>query len=527
MTIGPKGSTAAPMSSNPLHRRMAVYLALSAIAIGILLRFVTASPLWLDEALTVNISSQPVGDLLVSVRNDGHPPLYYLLLHYWISLFGDGDLAARALSGLLGVGLIPLVWIAARRIGGNRAGAIAAVLASLTPFLVHYSTEARMYSLVSLLATAAWLVGVRAVEVSRPRDLALLAVLVSLLLWTHYWAIWLVMAAASILIAKVARARLSDDSSTGRPAALTLGALMAGSLSFTPWLPSLLFQQRHTGTPWLEPAGLVSALSEMAGTLGGFFSEEAMLFGWLLLAAAAVGPWLRSTSPWVWVLDLKAPGRTEGRALAVLVVGTLAYGWVLGFIFGAGFAGRYSAVVVPFVVVLAGAALAELQPRFVGMLVLAALLYLGAGGLELNAFASRTDARRNALAIMDAGEPGDVVVYCPDLSGPSTSRELDGEFVQVTFPDLQAPGLINWVDYRSRAAARPPGEFARSVEDLARGQSIFVVQSNAHNTDGAVCNEVLELLSRNREVQTLEVEGTAFDSASVVHLSEPQATDAG
>src|SRR5262245_30799192 len=82
------------------------------VAIGVAARFVSTSKLWLDEALSVNISALPVGDLLEALEHDGHPPLYYLLLHGWMSVFGEGDTAVRALSGIFGVATLPLAWIA-------------------------------------------------------------------------------------------------------------------------------------------------------------------------------------------------------------------------------------------------------------------------------------------------------------------------------------------------------------------------------------------------------------------------------
>src|SRR5688500_9429554 len=121
------------------------------VAIGILMRFVSTSSLWLDEALSVNISALPVGDLLERLRHDGHPPLYYLLLHYWIELVGDGDTAVRALSGIIGVATLPLAWVAGHRLAGPTAARWALLATAISPYCVRYSTETRMYSLVMLL----------------------------------------------------------------------------------------------------------------------------------------------------------------------------------------------------------------------------------------------------------------------------------------------------------------------------------------------------------------------------------------
>ena len=89
---------------------MAVVVGLAVAAVAF--RFVTRSPLWLDEALSVNIARLPLGDIPEALRHDGHPPLYYFLLHGWMELFGDGDVAVRALSGLFGLALFPLMWVA-------------------------------------------------------------------------------------------------------------------------------------------------------------------------------------------------------------------------------------------------------------------------------------------------------------------------------------------------------------------------------------------------------------------------------
>src|SRR5918995_3400547 len=92
------------------------------VAAGVVLRFVQRSPLWLHEALSVNIASLPLGDLFEALRHDGHPPFYYVLLHGWMEVFGESDFAVRALSGIFAVATLPLAWFAGRRLAGQ-AGA--------------------------------------------------------------------------------------------------------------------------------------------------------------------------------------------------------------------------------------------------------------------------------------------------------------------------------------------------------------------------------------------------------------------
>ena len=86
-------------------RSVAVVGVVLVVAVGIVLRFDTRSALWLDEALTVNISSLPLHTIPGALRDDGAPPAYYVLLHFWMQVFGTSDLATRSLAGVIGVGV--------------------------------------------------------------------------------------------------------------------------------------------------------------------------------------------------------------------------------------------------------------------------------------------------------------------------------------------------------------------------------------------------------------------------------------
>ena len=55
-------------------------------------------PLWLDEAQSVAIARRSLPGLVDGLRADGAPPIYYVLLHGWMQVFGHGDVAVRSLS---------------------------------------------------------------------------------------------------------------------------------------------------------------------------------------------------------------------------------------------------------------------------------------------------------------------------------------------------------------------------------------------------------------------------------------------
>ena len=110
------------VDARPRFRAFVLVGTVVAVAAGVALRARSSSDLWLDEALSVNIARLPLRDIPAALRHDGAPPLYYVLLHLWMRLFGTSDGAVRALSGLFSVATLPVLYLAGRRVGGRRVG---------------------------------------------------------------------------------------------------------------------------------------------------------------------------------------------------------------------------------------------------------------------------------------------------------------------------------------------------------------------------------------------------------------------
>ncbi len=538
--IPPPGSVSpsAPVGAVRRRRLAAVIAVGLALAVGLVFRFVTVSHLWLDEALTVNIARLPLGDIPEALRHDGAPPLYYLLLHGWMAVFGSGDVAARALSGLLAATSLPLMWLAGRRLAGTRddgkrydgkrddgatqwvAWAAVLLLAS-SPFAIRYATEVRMYALVVLLV----LVGYLALDTvldhtSRPASVAL-GVVTGLLLLTHYWSFFLVVAVAVLL---ALRWRRGDPVRRGG-APRALGAMGAGSLLFLPWLPSFVEQMGATGTPWGGPPKPRAVFDVVLQFAGGYF-DTALPLGLLLYALLALGLFGAAAAgagrsgPLV-TLDLR--GRPPGRMLAAVFGLTMVLAIVVGQLTSAAFAVRYAAVVFPMVLLLAALGIATLAGSRAAPAVLALAVVLGFATAIPNLAGDRTSAGRVAAALRAEARPGDVVAYCPDQLGPSVSRMLrEGSapgLVQVTFPRAEGPDFVDWVDYEDVNQAATTAPFARMLLDRAGpGQSVWVVWAPGYRTFGTKCQALLTDLkqARPQERRVLNVSTTNFERPGLV-----------
>ena len=155
---------------------------------------------WMDEALSVGISSHSLSAIPGVLRHDGSPPLYYMLLHVWMSVVGYSESQTHAMSLLFGLLTMPVgTWIA-WSLFGRRAGLIAAVLFAMNPFLTAYSQETRMYTLMALLGLLATAGLIHGFIYRRRSYLILFAICQALMLYTHAWGIFFGVGAALALI---------------------------------------------------------------------------------------------------------------------------------------------------------------------------------------------------------------------------------------------------------------------------------------------------------------------------------------
>jgi 4-amino-4-deoxy-L-arabinose transferase-like glycosyltransferase len=108
---------------------------------------------WFDEIVSLIWASAGAAytwETTFTLVEEKHPPGYYLSLHYWLKLLdlfglGSSDIALRILGSLLGVLTVMGVLLLATRLSGRRTGLLAGLLVALSPALVWYSQELRMF----------------------------------------------------------------------------------------------------------------------------------------------------------------------------------------------------------------------------------------------------------------------------------------------------------------------------------------------------------------------------------------------
>ncbi|MDR7415112.1 MAG: glycosyltransferase family 39 protein [Armatimonadota bacterium] len=389
-------------------RRVPWVVGLVALAAGLRLVRLGTWDIGLDEAYSALVAARPLPDLVAFVaRDDFHPPLYYVFLHFWRSVAGNDEFWLRFPNVVFGSAAVPVVYALGRELVDERTALVAALLFALSPLHVFHAQDLRMYALLLLLGSCALLCFVRGLRDGRAADWALHTGFLVLALYTHYGA-FLLLAGEALALAWVWAARRVLPL---RAWITSVGAALAG---FSPWAFVLLQHLGRTGPPEV-PGSALLPLQQVAYALVAFASDflppgRPVLKAVILLGsggATLYGSWILRRRP------------ESAAALVGTSLGALGIAAIAGLRFQAISVGTY--VLIPRTLLLAsigylvllGVAAVHLRPRPVGWTLLGALVALNLFSLPRVYLGPRPlwgPWRSVAAYVAERVQPGDGIV---------------------------------------------------------------------------------------------------------------------
>ncbi len=348
-----------------------------------------------DEAFTGVYSHLPLRDIPAALRaNDAHPPLDYLLRHFFADPGGTAALRVPSAVFATVTLLVTVAWMWRR----GWFGVAVVALTSVSAFELLYGHTARMYALVVLCGTVAAVGSEQWLRRPQPRWRCLVAAALLIALFDHSSALLL---AGGLLLVPGRR--------TDREAWWWRGSILGAVVVWAVvWGPSFVDQARHQNSSWIPFTNVGPALDALNGLVTMYTG-----LGVAVLLAVGVGAVLLRDEDrrlgWLWCVLFLAP------FAAALVIGVKAH-----FLLPRTLA--FAAWAPP----LALAALIERARRFspavgIGAVALVVVLVVPSVRPAITYEEGSTPARK---ALAEAVAPGDAVAVHPDWLWPLAGWDL-------------------------------------------------------------------------------------------------------
>ncbi len=431
--------------------------------------------LWRDEIDAIRFASRDLPRLLTGLWTPGeNGPLYYLLLRPWLDVAGRSAFALRFFSLFFGVLTVAVVYRLGRRLFPTHGavGLLAALLAALSPYLVWYGQEGKMYALVVFLVALAMERYLAALAQGGWSRWAAFVLLTTIAFYTH-------LIAVLIVPVQMVAFFLHDRSTRRRRRWPWLASMAALTL---PYLPLLAWQfpllrPAETGYPFVP-------LPDMASTLLWNYSLGVLARGgWalipfmMLLLAAGLLP-----------LERRARLTSLGVLLCWLLLPVLSF-FLLTLVRPL-FTARYLIFILPAYLLLLAAGLVAVagRSRLLGGLSLFALLALSGRGLWLQATTPlKADFRAATAYVARHGTPQDLLLFqipygrhsfdyyfqsWGDSPPGGAERRFRGEY-RLFLPLVQGGGeRYRWAEGLYTNGGMTPEEVDRRMTALTAGSRV-------------------------------------------------------
>ncbi|MGZ4846316.1 MAG: glycosyltransferase family 39 protein [Halobacteriota archaeon] len=472
---------------------------LAIVLVGLFLRVysITAQSLSPDEIFSFVIARKSLVQIVSGTASDVHPPLYYITLHYWIHLFGASEFAVRFLSVLFGVAAIPMIYLLGCSLFDKQVGLASAFILAFSSFNIQYSQEARMYSLMVLLALVSMYCFARLLKRQSYAISAGYVLFTALLLYTHVVALAVVIAQNIFIVLLVL---LSREQTIGLRSWVTHQALVIAL--FIPWIGVEVNSSQRAIKPWLAPNTFITTLTDHAGS-----SLLLFLFAVLTIFSLFAIRRIRDTGSWKAPLNAFHRYSFDVRSDNVKQVGFLAV-WLL------------AVNVVPLVVSTFSGYQLYLS-KYVIAASVALYILVAAGIKNINSFAklgalgvivvlsvasvqayyttpTHQDSRAVMVYISNNAKSGDLVLVYPSENGVIFREyyQISGVTV-VSFPSHSI--------YTDPWIKNPSANIDELRSEVAGHSHVWLIDFSQHNSQIDIVRN-LALKSLNESYETTRVE---------------------
>jgi 4-amino-4-deoxy-L-arabinose transferase-like glycosyltransferase len=163
------------------------------LAAGLRIYHLSYKSISIDEAIGAFYAVESLPRVIILTINDVHPPLFYLIHHFWVGAFGMSEAALRSISVLFALLSILALYKLGELVISRRVGLIAAFLLAISPWHIWISQNARSNSMLLFLILGSIYSFFMVLESGKKKWFAVYACITIVALYTHYFAfmVWL------------------------------------------------------------------------------------------------------------------------------------------------------------------------------------------------------------------------------------------------------------------------------------------------------------------------------------------------
>ena len=141
--------------------------------------------LWNDEYISWMISATPFSNGFIhEMKSQCHMPFYYLYLKFFMTLFGQSDIILRLTSVFAGIiSVITMYFVGKEK--DKRTGLLCAGFSAISSFLIYYSQEVRIYSILFFFSALTLLYTLKTLKNPDKKNLILCIFSNLMIMFTH------------------------------------------------------------------------------------------------------------------------------------------------------------------------------------------------------------------------------------------------------------------------------------------------------------------------------------------------------
>ena len=435
-----------------------------------------------DEVVSRELSFHSFHDLFFGIaRDNGNPPLHWILIKAWSLVFGSGETALRAFSAFAGVACTALVFLIAKEYFDEHVALIASIAYALSPFSLELSTEARCYAWLQLVATASFYCFFRFWIRNQSRWLSGVLLCTVLLTFTHYYGFFIPLAQMIILLTFRQYRKLLAWLAT---------MSVAACIFVLGWLPVFLAQIKQPGN---GTRGGSSWMMQFLSTPLTFAVGRSLVWkGIVSLAGLGAVSLIVFAVFWLPIASFGCDKSRDSRLRFALLV-WLSLPVIVPFIVAISghpiYNARYAMIALPAFALAFGAGVAHLTSRRQVWTLAAALMLVGVSLGSFYTHPIKQDWERATAFLASELKAGDVVFVDPD----NEVVTLDYHVQKIGLPETAEVGIVQtgkplagipW--FGGHKLASTPQDVSSAIRTHERIWLIITAESYGDQTDLSV-----------------------------------------